>query len=965
MRFTLFIHLLPALLLATSSLQAQTLQPQTPQPQTLQPQTLEQSFATPPNSAKPYTWWHWVDGNVSKEGITKDLEAMKAVGLGGFQHFDVGLNVPPGKVLYNSKKFHELFQFAIAESERLELDAGFNNCSGWSSSGGPWIKPENSMKALVWSETHVKSSEGPSVSLSVPIFSPERTSNGKIKKQTDFYQDIAVLAFPKSTANAYRLENWKDKTLYNLGAKPDGFIPTRKSAPAGAIIDSASVMNLTDKMTASGELNWVSPAGEWTIVRFGYTSTGAANKPGSRGAIGLEVDKLSRTAVDKHWDALVEKMIVSGGGRSALTTVLIDSYEVGTQNWTDDFAAQFKQRRGYDLTPLLLCMTGRIVGSATTTERVLWDVRTTVAELMHENYFEYFAEKCHQHGMKLAIEPYGSGSFDAPATSLIADIPMTEFWQNEVRNLWQWTSQVVPSGAHLSGRSVVGAESFTSLTGDWTVHPGKLKKWGDKAFVAGVNRYYFHTFAHQPWNDAVRPGMSMGRFGGNFHRNNTWFMKSRAWMDYIARCQFIMQSGTYHADVLCLYGDERGFNSFLNSRERPDMQPLSGLHFDLGGMNSLDGLSVDEQGDIRVSYKGDLLDVRYKVLAIKRADLMLPSHVAKLGELADQGARIFAPKPKRSPTFQQHAQSDAELAELVTKYWDSGKIKPSKQFASAIAMLVPDCEVPQSILFNHHRLGKESYYFLSNQQDKAKDITAIFRVSGKQPELWDPMTGQIIDAPRWKTLPDGRTEVRLNMQSYDSLFVVFRNATTSVGQTVAARNWKSVISLNDDWTVNFDPDWGTQQKTQFVQLSPWNANDNDEIKYFSGTATYRKTFHLTQTEGTLMLDLGDVGVMARVTLNGREQRTLWKSPFRVDVTNAAKVGRNDLEVEVTNLWVNRLIGDARFGKADKTARWLAAGESPPADAVRKTIVVHGYQKRDDSLLPSGLIGPVTLLQNSK
>ncbi len=656
---------------------------------TLSAQTIEQSFATPPDYAKPYTWWHWVNGNVTKDGITKDLEAMKAVGLGGFQQFDVGLPVTTGPVVYSSTKFHELMAFAISEAERLGLDAGFNNCSGWSSSGGPWIKPKDSMKTLVWSESQILSGDKQPVKLGLP----QRADGQKTKstsKEYDFYKDIAVVAFPTPVDSAYRIKNWQDKSLFNPDSKAEQFGPDRRVAPTKAVVAAEKVLLLSKRMAADGTLDWIPPAGDWTILRFGYTTTAARNKPGSRGAIGLELDKLSRKAVDVHWRALIDKVIADAGGKSAFTTVLIDSYEVGMQNWTDDFAEEFQRRRGYSLIPKLLCMTGRVVDDTVTTERVLWDVRTTVADLMQENYFGYFAEKCHAQGLKLAIEPYGTGSFDAPAVSLLADIPMTEFWQNRPRNLWQWTSQIVPSSAHLSGRSVVGAESFTAIKGDWTASPAKLKAWGDRAFATGVNRYYFHTFAHQPWNDAVRPGMSMGRFGGNFHRNNTWFMKSRAWMDYIARCQFILQSGTYQADVLALYGDERGFNNFLGPRERPDMGQLAGINFDLGGINSLENLSVDSNGDIRVSYQGKQLDTRYKLLVLKRAGLMLPEHVEKLGELAGQGAKIFAPKPRRSPSLSQQNNSDQTLKRLVEKYWDSGKIGDATQFKAAVDGLVPD-----------------------------------------------------------------------------------------------------------------------------------------------------------------------------------------------------------------------------------------------------------------------------------
>lgn len=820
---------------------------------------------------------------------------------------------------------------------------------------------------LVWSESIVRSGQQKSIRLPVPERAAGKKNNKKkiASRDDGFYRDVAVLAFPTLSKAGYRVSDWQAKSLFDPDAKADQFVADDRDAPDDATISAKDVLDLSDRMAADGTLKWSPKNGQWTVIRFGYTTTGARNKPGSRGGIGLEVDKLSRKAVDVHWNALIDKVIADAGGKPAFTTILIDSYEVGMQNWTDDFAAQFQQRRGYDLVPRLICLTGRVVDSTDATERVMWDLRTTVSEMMHDNYFGYFAQKCHARGLKLAIEPYGTGSFDAATVSLLADIPMTEFWQNKVRNLWQWTSQIVSSSAHLSGRRIVGAEAFTAIKGNWTASPAGLKAWGDRAFATGVNRYYFHTFAHQLWHDAVLPGMSMGRFGGNFHRNNTWFMKSRPWMDYIARCQFLMQSGTFQADVLALYGDERGFNNFLGARERPDMQPLPGLNFDLGGMGSLDDLSVDADGDIRVTREGRLLDTRYKMLVLKRASLMLPEHAAILGALADQGAKVFAPRPRSSPSWSQHDQADDKLQALVKRYWTSGKIGSLGQYKTAVASLVPDCEAPESLLFNRHRIGDDDFYFLSNQSGDRVSAGVKFRVGGKSPEIWNAVTGDIGKSANWKLLADGRTEVQLDFNADDSMFVVFREPTSSKGEQSPPPKLKEVLTLNDQWSVQFDSDWGPKKPVDFGQLTPWNEHANEEVRHFSGTATYRKTFDLQQTSGSLMLDLGQVEVLANVTLNGRDLGTLWRSPFRVDITDAAKPGRNKLVVEVTNLWANRLIGDARLGKTDSKSAWLTAGKAPPANARRKTMVAHQHYKKGDALLRSGMMGPVTVLQSDR
>ena len=924
---------------------------------------LEQSFESPPESARPFTWWHWVNGNVSKSGITKDLEAMKEVGIAGFILFDGSVGIPAGPVAFHSEEDQQLRAFAMKEAARLGLDAGFNNASGWSSTGGPWVQPEDSMKTLVWSETKRSADQT----------APIQLAKGKRigKKQhymidVDFYRDVAVLAFPTSMNTEYRIEQWEKKALHDHGAKGIHFIADLNRAPADAVVVADSIIDLTDRMRADGTLDWTPKSGIWTILRFGFISTGAQNKPASEGGKGLEIDKFSRKAVDVHWNAYINKLVESG--KPALSTICIDSYEVGQQNWTDDFPQEFKKRRGYDLTPLLVCMTGRAVDSTETTERVLWDVRTTAAELMQENYFGYFKEKCHANGLKLQIEPYGSGTFDATATALIGDTVLTEFWQRENdRNLWEWTSQIVSSAMHLSGNPVVGAESFTGLRANWTPHPGFLKKWGDRAFIRGVNRYYFHTFAHQPFDDSVKPGMTFGPYGGSFHRNNTWFMKSRGWMDYISRCQFMMQAGSYQADILVLYGDGRGFNSFLDGPEPVDMNEIPGFNFDLGGMASLPDLSADEQGVIRVTHKGKKLDTGYKVLLLKRAEMMLPEHVAKLGELADQGVKIFAPKPLRTPSYSNHEQADAELQKLVEKYWDTGRIKTPDAFDGFVATLTPDCELPEKVFFTRHRIQGDDAYFISNQNDTPVTAKAIFRITGKQPELWNPVTGKRIDAPHWKKMADGRTEVTLDMEGAGSIFVVFQKPTSLEGASPVARELFQ-RDLSENWTVEFDPEWGPEGKIKFAKLMPWNEHVNEEIKYFSGAATYRKSFTLSKEDliDPLELDLGKIGVLAKVTLNGKEVGTVWCEPFTIDISAAAKAGVNELQIEVVNLWVNRMIGDEFLAPYENIHPKISRGQPLPSDSLRKTFEFRfggrnaKHWKKSDELHASGLIGPVFL-----
>jgi hypothetical protein len=933
---------------------------------------LEEEFKNPPDWAKPHSWWHWVNGNVSKSGITRDLESLKEVGIGGVQMFSVDWAIPYGGVEYNSDEYHDYLKHAIAKADSLGLELAVNSSSGWSATGGPWITPEHSMKMLVWSETKLQGGSRVSKELELPQLNEKQQAH-------NFFRDVAVLAFPTPENDHYRLERWEEKTLRSLRAQANTFPASEEEAPLEALVDEEDIQVLSDKMDKNGVLTWNVPGGNWTVLRIGYTTTAAINKPCVKeGGLGLEIDKLSRAAADVHWENLLNKIISDAEGKEAFTTILIDSYEVGHQNWTDDFPQQFTNLCNYSIIPNLVCLTGRIVESTEYTERVLWDVRSSIAELMHLNYFQYFKEKCHEQGFKLACEPYGTGSFDAATVAKMVDLPMTEFWIRETpwfrRNLWEWTGQIVSSAAHLTGKPVVGAEAFTRMEGDWTAHPYSMKIKGDRAFTNGVNRYFFHTSAHQPWNDHVKPGFTMGQFGTQFHRNNTWFYQSKEWLKYISRCQFIMQKGNYVSDFLVLYGDDRGFNNFLGQKEAIDMDYIPGYRFNLAESGTLKTLSVDANGDIRVSHEGMLLENRYKFLLLKRAGMMKVKSVELLAELAEQGATIFAPRPVRTPGLRDYTKADKTLQKLVQKYWDSGMILSPEKFDQVLAEIQPDCELPDSTEYCHHNIDGNSFYFVSNQTYTERNIIATFRVSGKIPEIWNPESGEIYPASNWKATPGGRTEVALDLSEAESLFVVFRKSTGKKGDSKPSASYKELSQLDDSWTVSFDKHYVPQGQINLDRLIPLNEHADFDVRHFSGTATYLTTFKVEKVNKQIFLDLGDVQVIAEVTLNGKRFKTLWKPPFRLDISDVAQSGENSLEVKVTNLWVNRLIGDEHFPawegrvNGDKMKRgknynalpaWLVKGEAMPEDD-KKAFSAWCHWSMDDELLSSGLIGPVKI-----
>jgi len=939
--------------------------------------TLESEFENPPESARPGTFYMWMNGHISKPGITKDLEAFKKVGIQNFIVFDNDWFLPHGGVVYNSDAFHDCLNHTAAEADRLGLEMSMKNCAGWTCSGGPWVPPEHSMKTVVWTETRIKAGKG-----GVQLEQPKATR--------EFYRDIAVLAFPTPKNDKYRLENWFGKSLNDKKAmellkqkvvRVDMLAVQTEPTPKEAVISPESVQVLSDRMDASGKLDWKPSSGEWTVLRMGYTSTGQENKPPSTGAKGLEIDKMSRAAADVHWENLLDRVAEDAKKHKSFTSISIDSWEVHHQNWTDGFEQLFKERNGYDLIPKLVCYTGRVLENTEYTERVLWDLRRTISDLVYENYFLYFSEKCHASGLGLTVEPYGPAPFDTSRVAKLADWPMTEFWYtgnpNKKATGWSWTSLVVGSGVRLSGKKVFGAESYTRINGDFTTHPYLMKTLGDRMFCQGVNRFVFHSAAHQGLRDGVKPGVTHGKFGFHNNRNNTWFFEGEDWVKYITRCQHILQTGDHVSDILALDGENRPFSSFPGSGDLY-LEWVRGHKIDAAEIGTLDELSVDQEGFLRASYKGKLLPNRYKMLTLNNATLMSVETARKLGALAEQGVPVFAARPVRTPSLHNAQRNDAELQKLINKYWDSGKIRNPDDLKPALGKIMPDCALPEQMEYVHHKLGGADYYFVSNQAQTERIEKVTFRVAGRLPELWDPETGETMPAPNWNVTQDGRTQVELALDPADSLFVVFREPTAKKSAKSPRWEYKELAKLSGDWTVTFDPQFGPKAPQVFNELIAWNDHKNEDIKYFSGTATYRKTFAVSDPDAELYLDLGEVHVMARVLVNGKDLGVLWKPPFRMDISGALKKGANQLEIRVTNLWVNRLIGDSALpetGKINGGGVWRhyayqkfpdwVVSDQPIPEGHRKTFATWSHYEKGGKLLPSGLTGPVRLMKRDK
>lgn len=1059
-------------------------------------------FQNPPASARPHTWWHWMDGNVTKEGITADLEAMKEVGIGGAQMFTVSQGIPKGPAGYMGPLWREMTVHAVKEAARLGIELCIHNCAGWSSSGGPWVKPENAMQVIAWSEEHAK---GP-VKFDAVLPQPKAP---QVYASVPYYKDIATFAYPTQPGSPAREPDFLGRTGV---VRQDGLLPSL-GGPGG--IPKAGVIDITRFVDANGKLTWDVPEGDWTILRMGHVPTGKDNHPAPREGDGLEVDKLSREAMDAYWNDGTMAAVLSDIGPLAgksLNNALIDSYEVGSQNWTPKFREEFEKRRGYDPLPYLPVVAGVTIDSKDVSERFLWDFRRTIADLYADNYFGYFGELCHKAGLQFSTEPYGNGGFDAIQAGGTADIPMGEFW---IGGAAMETTKVAASVGHVYGRPVIGAESFTAddVRGRWLEEPYGVKALGDLVFTNGVNRYIFHRYAQQPWMN-LYPGMTMGPWGTHLERTQTWWTEARAWMKYIARCQYLLQQGTFVADTLYYAGENAPTDWVYGPAHNP--RPPVGYDYDSADTVALKRLSVKDGMLVLPS------GMRYRVLSLPENGFMTLPVLQKIRDLIAAGATVVGPKPLWSPTLTGFPESDVAVRKLAGEIWGTtnrdavtdrrygkGRIIDGLPLGDVYNKLgvVPDYAVAAptrgaKTVYIHRRIGDAEVYFVSNQQYKPVQIQALFRVSGKAPELWHADSGIVEDAPVYRF--DGtRTTVPLNLGPAESVFVVFRRAAdksrlTAFGRadlkpapkapaimiqlaryetadgkgtdvtkiveqmvkdgeveipatnglfgdpayntvkrlrieytvdgkpqskTVAENEmlalinlpqapaesagyelarvegkavltpWKAgtfvgtlnggkelklsvraaplAVAVPGPWKVAFKPGWGAPESATFDKLVSWPDHKDQGIKYFSGSAVYSRT--VTVPAGMVakgrkvVLDLGRVKNFATVTFNGKELPVLWKEPFAVDVTGIAKAGANRLEVKVTNLWVNRIIGDEQLpddaewnGVTLKGwPEWLVKGEPRPQTG-RYTFTTWKFWKKDSPLLESGLLGPVVL-----
>lgn len=961
---------------------------------------LAANFLKPPANTRAWVYWYFMDGMMTREGMTADLEAMKRAGIGGAIFLEVNIGLPRGPVEFMSPQWQELLTHAVHEADRLGIEIALGAGPGWCGTGGPWVKPEQSMQHLVASQTNLVgplkfSGTLPQPQPRKPYFG-EGTLTPELKAEWEnFYRDVAVLAFP-TPDGTNRISDADEKALYyrdpfssKPGVKP--FLPApAEFSPLAAnqCIRAGAVIDLTSKLSADGRLEWDAPPGRWTIMRFGRTLTGQTTRPAPTPGLGFECDKFDASALDAHFAAFAGKLISkidprknSGAG---LTTLHFDSWEMSSQNWSENFRAEFLKRRGYDPLKFFPAYVGLVVDTPEITERFLWDVRQTASDLVVENHARHLRELAHQHGLKLSLEPYDLNPAGDLALGAEADVPMCEFWADGDGFETSFSCLEATSIAHTHGHAVIGAEAFTGAGEfSWTRHPGSMKNQADWALAVGINRLTFHRYQHQPWTNCV-PGLTMGGYGTQYERTQTWWEMSGAWHEYLSRCQYLLRQGLPVADMLYLT-PEGAPNVFRppatalgGSKTMPDRK---GYNFDgidpatlIKRVNVRDGKLVLQDG------------MSYRVLVLPEMETMTPELLAKIGDLVKAGATIIGSRPQKSPSLVNYPKCDAKVKQLADEIWGdappvAGKndmfIPPYPDYDTVAKRLAamnvsPDFSASQPLRYNHRQLENVEAYFVSNPSNAAVSATCTFRVVGKQPELWNPLTGQIRDLPKFQTTADGCTEIPLAFDPVQSFFILFRQPVSGTGGSQAGNFAvpQAMMEITGSWEVSFQPGRGAPDKMTFDQLDSWSNLTNPGVKFFSGEAVYRKTLtlapELTANGKPLYLDLGRVEVMAEVTLNGRKFETLWCAPFRLDISAAVKPGDNLLEIKVVNLWPNRMIGDEQLppdssrkgGNVDVWPQWLLGGKPSPTGRI--TWASNDPFKKDSPLLPSGLLGPVTL-----
>ena len=926
---------------------------------------LARGFKNPGNEARPRAYWNWLNGAVTHDGLTRDLEEAKDKGLAGLEMWDTeamrnpGGFVPAGPPFMGPESVAAMHH-SMKEAKRLGLDLGLITSSGWNA-GGPWVPPEMASKNLFYSSTVVTGPAGIEQKLAfpkVPARCPKR-ADGLPK----WYLDVAVLAWPDSQ---------------------DKVIP-----------DISDVIDLTENFN-QGELNWQVPAGRWQVVRYVCSNNGQqliAASPNSKGPF---IDFLDPEATRFHFEYIIGKLGLKKGGDPdcPLKTLEVDSMELhaGIQ-WTPRFPEWFHTYHGYDPVTWLAALSGWTVKDKDTSARFVYDYKKTVSDLLIFSHYTTGSEVCAEYGLELAGEAGGPGPpiWDScPVDALKAlghvDIPRGEFWIESPRDIF--LVKEIASAAHIYGKPYVDAESWTTWR-RWKDSPFVRKRLVDRAFCEGLNRITYHGYSNSPEKYGY-PGRTY-HAGVDMNPQVVWWSKARPFMDYLARCCHMLQQGSFVADVAYYYGDKAP-NFWPPSARVPAKPMLDGLGagYDYDVVNSdviINRMSVK---DGRIVLPDGM---SYRVLLLPDQRDMPLEVLIKVEELVALGATIIGPKPREVPGMRDYRSQTEKLRNLADKIWGPCNGTTVKQTSYGKGKVVwgqtlrqwltresiePDfsCLAEAADLDYIHRRTKDvDIYFVRNKSLTEVHADCLFRVNDRMPQLWDPAAGSMKPA-FFASRAEGRIRVRLELPPGGSVFVVFAEDTLANTADTAAfqclRNGQytftnvngqrkqvnvdtlpAPLTLEGAWTVDFDPKWGAPAQVRFPKLISWTDHENQGVKYYSGAGFYTRTINvpddwLASGRG-VYLDLGDVRELAEVFVNGKTAGVLWKAPFRADITSLVKPGANELKIEVMNMWINRLVGD----------------QDLPAEKrfTRTNITFDGYRGKPGTwqVQPAGLLGPVRLM----
>jgi len=958
---------------------------------------LREGFLNPSAQAKPKVYWWCLNGNIDTIRAKQELLAMKEAGIGGFDFFEIGVPkrdiMIPGGPAFLSDESLEIIRYVVAEAGKLDLSVGLNLASSWNA-GGSWIKPKHGGKSLYFSETNIKgNSKNQKINVPFPVVSfPKESLIGGTDKpmvpfrengKPEYYEEVAMLAIPANI---------------------------EKNA-----LDTAEIINVTSYFDSKkDELNWNVPSGEWKIYRYICSNSGQQLVLPSPLSAGLTVDHFDSTAVRTHLMYIINRLesVLGNFRNTALNSFYLASYEARGFVWTSTMVSKFKQVNGYDISKYIPSLFDPDIFTAGITKKVQSDFKKTLSELIINNLYKNAKEVCNRYGLKINCEAGGPGYplYNGPAEPLKAlgtlDIPRGEFWINHSRYYKDSNGKdsidilrvvkEVAAASHIYEKGIVEEEAFTSFQ-HWQEGPFDMKPQGDRAFCEGMNRVVFHGFSHNITGSGF-PGY-VYHAGTHFNDKRAWWPKVNPFIKYISRLSSVFQKTDFVADVLWYYGDKI-----------PNSATPKNAHFSVGAGYDYEVINTEILLNNLTVKNGKLVlsnGANFSLLALENEEAMNPDVLVKLKELASQGGIIIGDKPKKIAETKESQLSQKDGIELINQLWTDVKTKNGKIFSKITPLemlrkqnVPPDFNYSdkesQLLDYIHYKKDELDLYFIRNTSDEWISRECGFRQQDKVPEIWDPVTGEIISVTIYNQ-NDEYITMPLTLAPHGSQLIAMRktNPILHYTQIAAAGEHPPLLEFTNDgvlllrdgvvdlknqnqsktinnhiqsqklkgaWEVFFPENWGAPKKAFFSELTSWTNSETEGVKYFSGTATYKKTFQYDFPSGSsenkkVYLDLGNLSKIAEVWLNDQPLGITWSLPYKFDITNIIKHGDNNLTIEVTNTWSNRLTGDA------------ITGDSYTNTNISKTIVATKGILPDDQtrvswievpLIKSGLFGPVNI-----